>query len=68
MDYSLVINEEKKYFHFNKNTNADPYWILFDDANNVSSHYEPFLYKKLARCNIEKPDTYLLLMCKMLIL
>jgi hypothetical protein len=53
-----------KYLHFNKNANADPYCILFHDANPVSGHYEPLLYKKLARCNLEQPNTYLSPMCK----
>jgi hypothetical protein len=34
-----------KYFHFNINANADPYCILFHDANPVSGHYEPFFTK-----------------------
>jgi len=64
IDCSLVTNEETKYFHFNKNASADPYYMLFHDANLVSGLYEPLLYKKLARCNIEQPDTCLSPMCK----
>jgi hypothetical protein len=53
-----------KYLHFNRNANTNPYCILFHDANPVSGHDGPLLYKKLSRCNLEEYDSYLSLMCK----
>jgi hypothetical protein len=42
LNISIVVwslTRKTKYFHFNRNANADPNCILFHDANPISGHY-----------------------------
>jgi hypothetical protein len=40
------LTRKTRYLHFNRNANGDPCCILLHDANLVSGHCEPLLYKK----------------------
>jgi hypothetical protein len=58
------LTRKTRYLYFNKDANIDLYCILFHDANLVSGHYEPFIYKKLSMCNFEETNNYLSQICK----
>jgi hypothetical protein len=58
------LTRKTRYLYFNRDAAIDPYCILFHDANPVSGHYEPLLYKKLSTCNFEETNTYLSQMCE----
>jgi hypothetical protein len=58
------LTRKTRYLLFNKTASDNPYCILFHDANVVSGHYEPLLYKKLSICNVEEAYIYLSLICK----
>jgi hypothetical protein len=58
------LTRKRRYLLFNKTASRDPYCILFHDANPLSGHYEPLLYKKLSICNLGGSDIYLSLTCK----
>ena len=58
------LTRKTRYLYFNKDSNIDPYCILFHDANPVCVHYEPLLYKKLSACNFEETNNYLSQICK----
>jgi hypothetical protein len=60
------LTRKRRYLLFNKTASRDSYCILFHDANPLSGHYEPLLYKKLSICNLGGPDIYLSLTCKYL--
>jgi hypothetical protein len=58
------LTRKTRYLLFNKTASDNPYCILFHDANALSGHYEPLLYKKMSICNIEGPRIYLSVVCK----
>jgi hypothetical protein len=67
LNISIVIwslNNNARYFLFNKDANANPYCILFHDTSFDCGHYEPFIYKKLPAMNIERYNDYLSHVCK----
>jgi hypothetical protein len=39
------LTRKRRYLLFNKTASSNPYCILFHDANVVSDHYEPLMYK-----------------------
>jgi hypothetical protein len=58
------LTRKTRYLLFNKTTSDNPYCILFHDANALSGHYEPLLYRKMSICNIEGPHIYVSVICK----
>jgi hypothetical protein len=58
------LTRKTRYLLFNKIASDNPYCILFHDANVISGHYEPLLYRKMSICNIEGPRIYLSIICK----
>jgi hypothetical protein len=52
LNISIVIwsftSSKTRYLLFNKTASNNPYCILFHDANAVSGHYEPLLYRKMS--------------------
>jgi hypothetical protein len=58
------LTRKTRYLLFNKTASDNPYCILFHDANVVSGHYEPLLYRKMSICNVEGPHIYLSVICK----
>jgi hypothetical protein len=58
------LTRKTRYLLFNKTASDNPYCILFHDANDVSGHYEPLLYRKISICNVEGAHIYLSLICK----
>jgi hypothetical protein len=58
------LTRKTRYLLFNKTTSDNPYCILFHDANVVSGHYEPLLYRKMSICNVEGAHIYLSLIFK----
>jgi len=52
------LTRKTRYLLFNKTASSDPYCILFHDANPVSDHYEPLLYRNLSICNLGGPHIY----------
>jgi hypothetical protein len=58
------LTRKRRYLLFNKGASGNPYCILFHDANGLSGHYEPLLYRKMSMCNVEVAHIYLSFFCK----
>jgi hypothetical protein len=58
INWNMVIDKKNKISTIQQNC------ILFHDANPVSGHYEPLLYRKISICDLGVPHIYLSLICK----